>query len=287
MWLLLALALSARGYEIAVTIDDLPWVGPVPPGGKEAATVRLLEQLDRAEVHVTGFVNCGKPDQELLGRWMQGGHTLGNHTTSHFDIDKVPVDKWLADARSCHRDLTEVLGSPPTLFRYPYLRNGASAETRDTAHAALTGEFGQTIGRVTVDNHDWKLGELYGAALNAGDTARAEALTTYYPQHIVAAVAHYRDVAERKLGRDVKHVLLLHANALTADHVGEVLETLRAGGAEFIGLEEALKDPVYALPDGYVGRGGQSWLYHVHTEVEVDRWDDAAWYDLEQRFGDR
>lgn len=275
---------APESYEIAITIDDLPWAGAVPPDGRKAATLRLLDQLDKAGVKATGFVNCGKPDQELLDLWVRRGHTLGNHTTEHLDIDKVPLEDWLTDARTCRASLSERLGAPPVFFRYPYLRNGKVEASRDRAHAVLTGELGHTVGRVSVDNHDWKLGFLYGDALVAGDAVRAAAIADYYPGHLRDAVHNYRDVARRKLGRDVKHVLLLHANALAADHLADALEVLRQDGARFISLEEALADPVYAMPDAYLGGGGLSWLYHVRPDDQRYVWDDKAWRDLVSRF---
>ncbi len=285
-WTLWAVAVAGAGepFEIAVTIDDLPWAGAVPPDGREAATKRLLDQLDQVGVQATGFVNCGKPDQQLLDLWTAAGHTLGNHTTSHHDIDKVTPEVWLDDARSCHRDLTARLGAAPTVFRYPYLRNGQTEVVRDQARTVLTGELGQTLARVTVDNHDWKLGFLYANARVANDTATTEAVAAAYTPHLQAAVAHYRTVSRDKLGRDVKHVLLLHANALAADHLATALTALRSDGATFITLDEALTDPVYAEPDGYVGHGGLSWLYHVKPGEQDYSWDDAAWTEIVTRF---
>jgi hypothetical protein len=39
-----------------------------------------------------------------------------------------------------------------------------------------------------------------------------------------------------------------------------MLAKLEARGYAFISLEEALKDPAYASPDGYIGPRGPSWL---------------------------
>jgi hypothetical protein len=62
-------------------------------------------------------------------------------------------------------------------------------------------------------------------------------------------------------GREVPQILLLHANALNADCLPALLAQLKNRGYAFISLEEALKDPAYALPDGYFGRAGISWLH--------------------------
>lgn len=287
-WMGWMLAVAAEPFEIAVTIDDLPWAGALPRQGARRATKRVLRQLAKAGVQATAFVNCGKDDQALLALWTAAGHTLGNHTSSHHDIDRVPLDVWLADVRACHDALAARLGAPPTLFRYPYLRNGAEVAVRDEAKVVLTEDLNQTLARVTIDNHEWKLAALYNDALAARDREAARSLARFYVAHVRAAVAHYRGVARQKLGRDVKHVLLLHANTLAADHLGDVLDALREDGARFVALEVALADPVYSEPDTYVGRGGLSWLYHVRHDPTIDySWDNDAWNDIVARFEDR
>jgi len=56
-------------------------------------------------------------------------------------------------------------------------------------------------------------------------------------------------------------VLLLHANWLEADHIGELIDLLRKRGYQFVTLEDALGDSVYSTPDEYVGEG-TGWLDH-------------------------
>ena len=266
-------------FDLAITIDDLPWASVVPPDGRGPATDRLLGHLAARHVVATGFVNCGKPEQELLERWRAAGHTLGNHTSSHLDIDKVPLDDWLADARTCHEALEAQLGAPPTLFRFPYLRNGDDEATRDAARDTLLG-WGQVLGRVTVDNHEWKIAFLYGEARRDGDEARARALAGTYVSHVRAATAHYRAVARDRLGREPAHVLLLHANWLASDHLGTLLDALAEDGARFVPLEQALQDPLYAMPDARITAWGTSWLHHVAPHDTDGDFDTAEWRAL-------
>jgi hypothetical protein len=63
------------------------------------------------------------------------------------------------------------------------------------------------------------------------------------------------------LGREVRQVLLMHANALNADSLPDLLALLRRRGYSFITLDRALEDEAYALPDGYFGPAGISWLH--------------------------
>ena len=63
------------------------------------------------------------------------------------------------------------------------------------------------------------------------------------------------------VGREIPQILLLHANRLNADMVGDVLAMLKKRGYRFIGLEEALKDPAYRQPENYAGPDGFSWIH--------------------------
>ncbi|MFH1469659.1 MAG: alpha/beta fold hydrolase [Pseudomonadota bacterium] len=274
-------------FRIAVTLDDLPRTGPPHPAGVVAANQAILAALQAHRVPATGFVTCDRVDPALgvLEAWRDTGMGLGNHQAAHDDLNKVAEERWLAGVARCDTLLREVLGGPVAFFRYPYLFNGPTPEVRDRVLAALTGTYGYTIGRVSVDNHEWKLAELYGKALANGDTERAAAISAYYPQHILAAVANFRAVSRRKLGRDVAHVLLLHDNALNADHLDDLLTALEGGGARFVPLEEALADPVYALPSAYEGKWGISWLYRIAPVDTETPWDDAAWEEIRARFG--
>ena len=74
--------------------------------------------------------------------------------------------------------------------------------------------------------------------------------------------AFVEDVSRRLLGREVRQVLLLHANALNADYFDRLARMMKARGYEFITLERALQDEAYAQPDTYVGNWGISWLHH-------------------------
>jgi hypothetical protein len=56
-------------------------------------------------------------------------------------------------------------------------------------------------------------------------------------------------------------VLLLHANALNAAALPDLLDAMRSAGYRFISLDEALQDPAYQHADAFYGRGGISWLH--------------------------
>jgi peptidoglycan/xylan/chitin deacetylase (PgdA/CDA1 family) len=264
---------------VAVTIDDLPWVGALRPGeDRQAAMARMIDALVSRGVPAMGFVNCERagPDSPVLLMWLGAGLELGNHTAAHLDLNEAPLARWLADVRSCHAFVQRLTGEAPVWFRYPFLHQGATAE-RQQAALELLDQLGSRIAHVSIDNSDWILAGAYGDAVRARDDARAAAIASAFIDHAMAATDHYRDVAQRKAGRDAAHVLLLHANLLVADHIGALLDRLREErGMRFVTVEEAHGDPIYARRDGYTGPDGLSWLYRMDPATpELSAWDDA------------
>jgi len=256
------------GQRMAITIDDLPWNGATAPGESVAqATRRLLATLTTRGVPAAGFVNCARtgPNDPVLLSWREAGMELGNHGAHHLNIDGVDLSAWVKDVRECHDMLTMALGRPDRLFRFPYLHQGATESRRATALAALR-DMGYTTAHVSIDDSEWILAEAYGRALRRGDSDRQDAIATAYVEHMAAALAHFTAVADSTVGRDMPHILLLHANALAADHLGRVLDDFRARGVVFVSPADALTDPIYHEPDRYVGPRGLSWLYRIDPE---------------------
>ncbi len=166
---------------------------------------------------------------------------------------------------------------PVRYFRYPYLQTGKTPAIRD---AVARGLAPYEVAPVSIDTSDWALARAYSKADDGREIAAA------YVDHVVAAARHYRSLARQRAGREVAHVLLLHANALAADHLGALLDALAADGFTFVPLDEALADPIYALPDEYAGPIGMSWLYRTAPAIP-DAWafDHGQQQAIESRFG--
>ncbi len=255
---------SEPGPRIAITIDDLPWNGPAPAEGREAATERLLDALASRGVVAAGFVRCAGigPGAPLLRMWLGRGMPLGNHSESHRDLNSAPLEQWLEDVRTCDSRLREIAGEPVRYFRYPMLHQGPTPG-RQGAALELLAELELEVAHVSVDNSEFMLSRPYERAVAAGDEVEAQRIGGLLVDHILETVRHAQDVARRKVGRDVDHILLLHATLLVSDHMGALLDALAAEGFQFVSLDEALRDPVYRLPDGHTGRTGLSWLYRM------------------------
>jgi peptidoglycan/xylan/chitin deacetylase (PgdA/CDA1 family) len=103
----LALASSAFGREVAITIDDLPRGGDSDERSLEAVramTEKLLQPFAGERIPVTGFVNEGRNVdfgadgvRAVLELWLDAGAELGNHSYSHLNVNNVPLEQFTAD----------------------------------------------------------------------------------------------------------------------------------------------------------------------------------------------
>jgi peptidoglycan-N-acetylglucosamine deacetylase len=263
---------------MAITIDDLPWIGAVAPGESIAdALQRMIDAFVARDVPAMAFPNCDRAGAgaPTFRQWLDAGLELGNHTAAHLDLNRAPLQQWLVDVRTCHSMIRGLTGADTVWFRYPFLHQGPTAD-RQQAALSLLEELDSSIAHVTIDTSDWILAVAYGEAVRAGNAQRAAAVADAFIDHVLRATVHYQGVAQRKVGRDVAHVLLLHANLLVADNIGRLMDELATRGFRFISVAEAHEDPIYALPDEYTGADGLSWLYRMAPATPEDKaWDDA------------
>lgn len=286
---------------MAITVDDLP----VAPAGRhatdqqEAITSALLAVLAEHAVPAVGFVNESGLEVEgavdprrvaLLERWLAAGHELGNHGYAHLDLHRVEADGWLADVSRGERvirPLVEAHGGTLRWFRHPYLHTGRSVGVQRQTAARLA-ELGYRIAPVTIDNGEWIFGGAYAAAWNRGDRELMERLGEAYVRYMLSVVDYYEGQSRRIVGELIPQVLLIHAYALNADWLGDLLTALEARGYRWVELAEALEHPAYGRPaDGYTGAGGITWLHRwaiteglpgeiFRGEPEVADWVRAA-----------
>lgn len=267
---------TTNRWPLALTFDDLPWVGALPPGeSRVQPTGRILAALRKHDASAVGFVDCARidPGAQTLRLWLDDGQQLGNHTADHVDLNDAPIPAWIAAARECDAELRELTGDTVVYFRYPYLHRGPTRERFEAGKRTLAG-LGAPIAPVTIVTLDWLLNVPYTHALDAEDDARVHEIGRAFVEHVLRATAHYRGIARERTGGEIAQVLLLHANALVADHLDTLLARLEEDDAYFITLSNALEDPVYSRPDDYIGPEGLSWLYRFEPAMpELAEWD--------------
>ena len=271
MVLVLGLTRSATGAtELAVTVDDLPAHGPLPPDMTRLAVAqRLIAGLTRHAVpDVVGFVN-GAPIQEdpdreeIVQQWLQAGFRVGNHTFSHLEINRVTAAEYIADIARNEAALDTLAGSRwARLFRYPYLHQGERPDTRETVHRWLA-THGYTIAPVTVTFDDWAWNDAYARCAQRHDAGAITWLKRSFLEAALHRLAWGRAASEVTFGRPIPQILLLHLGAFDAVMIEELLAAYRNAGARMISLETALADPVYQRGADRGGPGEASFLVEV------------------------
>lgn len=259
--------------RIAVTFDDLPSTTrrglACDADAVLSINTRLLAELERFEAPAAGFVNeghgCRESDvlEQVLRQWLDAGHTLGNHTYAHTDINTVSLDAYIADierGEPVTRRLLEEHGQALRYFRHPLLHAGADSAKWHGLRSYLAAN-GYEVAPVTIDNQEWVFEAVYRRAKLRGDTATMQRVAAAYVPHLAAVVEHFEHASKLIIGYEPPQVLLLHANYINADYFGDVAAMLRDRGYTFITLDEALRDPAYRLADGYIGRRGLSWVH--------------------------
>jgi hypothetical protein len=111
-----------------------------------------------------------------------------------------------------------------------------------------------------VDNEDYLFAAAYSRAGASGDEDLARRVVAAYLAFTESAFDYSESLALELFGRPIRHVLLLHANALNAGHFEDLALLMRRRGYAFIPLDEALRDPAFESPDRYVGAGSINWL---------------------------
>ncbi len=254
---------------VAITIDDLPYVG----ASKDfklvmSNTIKLLDPLRKAKIPVTGFVIGGgfdsfTPDQkhQLYRVWLSSGAQLGNHTWTHANLDQVGLEKYEEEILRTDADLKKFAGqSSNRYFRAPYLNDGKDLATKSALKTFLT-QHQFVEAPVTLDSDEYKFAGPYDDALNAHNELLAKRIEEAYVPYWRSLVIGFEKGSKKLFGHECAQIYLIHANRLTANTIPRLIQMFHDRGYQFISLNQALKDPVYRTPDLYVGSGGYSWLY--------------------------
>lgn len=243
---------------------------------------RLLAAFQAHAVpRVYGFVNGGRGEQDgappgtsaleaVLRRWVAAGHPVGNHTWSHINLLKVSLPEYLADIERNEPLLERLMAeaAPPArglswkMFRYPFLFEGDTVERHHAVRAYL-GQRGYTVAEVTIDAEDWAFNGPFARCVTRGDRAALEILRERLVAAHVDELRRMRELTWRLEGREVPHVLLLHAGVADADAVEALLTAYEREGVRWIDLPTALADRFYAQDPAQPARFGAAFPYLV------------------------
>jgi len=265
----------APAREIAVTFDDLPIASHALENDIRAQTVvtrRLLDALALFHVPAIGFVNAGRfaPHGPLeparvavLQQWIDAGQAIGNHSYSHLDFQETTLARYAADVE--HGDsliralLLAAHRPPPVWFRHPFLDTGGDSVVRARFERGLA-DHGYRVAPVTVNSEEYLYAARYDRLAARHDSAAMREVAAAYVSYMTQVMERCEQQSNALFGRQIRQILLLHANVLNADHFGELARMLEARGYRFIPIERAMEDSAYRTPDRYYGSDGLSWL---------------------------
>jgi peptidoglycan-N-acetylglucosamine deacetylase len=235
--------------QLALTMDDprtkldttLLW---------PEANSRILRALDSRNVKAALFV-CGMrvDDSEgsrLISAWDQAGHSICNHSYSHlnycgrasysdFAVDFLKNEKIIAP----HHNRTQ-------LFRYPFLKEGDTAEKRDRFRAFLK-ENGYRVGHVTIDASDWYVNQRFADRFAKQPKTTVGPYRDYLVAHLLDRASFYRQLAIDVLNRDIRHTILVHYNDLNALVLPSVMAAFESAGWQWIDASLAFQDEAFHL----------------------------------------
>jgi peptidoglycan/xylan/chitin deacetylase (PgdA/CDA1 family) len=266
--------------KVALTFDDLPDHGPLPPGMSRVDVAKsILGTLtSRHTPPVYGFINAKQletrpDDSEVLRLWRETGFPLGNHTYSHMDLHTNTAEDFERDVAANESTLRKYMADRDWhWFRYPYLREGNTAEKYRTVRAMLA-RRGYHVAQVTLSFDDYAYNDPYARCVARNDRDGIAWLERSYRERASESLTRGRDAARAFFGHDIGHVMLLHIGAFETVMVPQLLDLLKQHGFVLTTLEDAQKDAAYtALPP----ETGGVWMGTLLEQMAAARQSRAA-----------
>jgi peptidoglycan/xylan/chitin deacetylase (PgdA/CDA1 family) len=249
----LALGLTgvSTAQKLAITMDDLPLNGTLPPGVTRAETAKnVLAILKKRHVPpVYGFVNARKLEgnadgAEALKLWA-AQEPVGNHTYTHMDLETNPAEAFEREIEE-NEPALELLAAKDNWhwLRYPYLHEGDTVEKRRAVRAYLKVR-GYRIAQVSLDWEDYLWNTAYARCAAKNDAKSIAWLRSSYLNTASEFIDLGREQAKLIYGHDIDHILLMHLGAFSSTILPDALDLLKKKGFKLVTLEEAESDAVY------------------------------------------
>ena len=239
---------------LSMTIDDLPFVGE----SKNFHLAMIIDAIKTSAIPATGFIiarEVNASNLPTLQKFREAGLSLGNHTLSHINLNKVTADIYIQDIDTADKILTPVL-TEPKFFRYPYLAHGNGFKKERVQHYLSTKNY--HVAPITIDSKDFIFNQLL---LSVPESERRHFLTVLKPcyldfiwQQTLKAEEHSR----ASKNPEQTQILLIHANLLNAYVLPDLINLYKQNGFNFVSLADALKttrdndksEPTHETPKG-------------------------------------
>jgi peptidoglycan/xylan/chitin deacetylase (PgdA/CDA1 family) len=257
--------------KVAITFDDLPLNGDLPPNMTRVevtrSTLAVLKKWRAPAAY--GFVNAKKLEgnadaAEALKLWA-AAEPVGSHTYGHMDLNENPAEAFEREIEE-NEPALELLAAKDANWRwlrYPYLREGDTVEKRRAIRAYLQAHQ-YRVAQVTLDWEDYLWNSAYARCVAKNDARSIAWLRSSYLETATQYLDLGREMAKLIYGHDINHVLLLHLGAFSSAILPDVFDLMEKKGFKFVTLEEAESDPAYeGDPDAGSKYGGtllEEWM---------------------------
>ncbi len=256
---------SSKGKKkICITFDELPASESFEEADRPAITYLILETLKKHGVKAAGFVVGDQIEGsfDILGEWLNNGHSLGNMTYSNQDLHQLGIEQFIQDIALGNDALEPMLkgfGQKNRYFRYPFLHYGNTVEAKEQVRLYLD-ENDYTVVHASVVIEDYLYNLTFEKMGQVPDSAEYDNLLNEYVNHVLDEIERAENLARQVLKRPCRHILRLKANRLNAVFLDEMLTAIEDMDYQFISLDQALDDEVYSAPEAYFGLRGVSYL---------------------------
>jgi peptidoglycan/xylan/chitin deacetylase (PgdA/CDA1 family) len=278
---------TGQTLTVALTFDDLPLAdagsADMSPAERvataQAVNRDILAGLRRHHAPAIAFVNEKKviadgatdKNREVLRQWIVGGNELGNHTFSHADLSKMSADEFeeeIVDGEASVKALMAEAGKRLRYLRFPFNHTGDTAEKQLTVSDFLK-QHQYEVATCTIDNSDWVFARTYRVMHTKSDSPSMRRLRAAYLAYTEQEINYYSQLDRQIFGREIPHVMLLHANRLNADTIDGLLKIFERLNYKFVTLSQAQSDPAYRTPDTFVTAEGWMWGYRWARELNI------------------
>lgn len=260
---LFATGSMAQNREIALTIDDLPFVGD----SKNFHLNMIIEAFIKGDIPATGFVIAGKISKDnwsVLQKFREAGLGLGNHTLTHANLNQMATESYIQEIATADKILRPIL-TKPKYFRYPYLATSNGKKKEVIANYLAEKKY--RVAPITIDSKDFIFNQLLLSVPESQRRSFLDALKPCYLDFIQKQTLRAEEHNRQAKRPDQPQILLIHANLLNAYVLPDLIRLYKQNGYTFISLEEALKP---------VAKRGKSSEQNL-AKADFDRDSFVAW----------
>lgn len=270
--LILSACVAGLAQKISITIDDLPLISTDNSNENQKYIIeRLISHGKHHNAFLTGFVNEGKLfknaaqtdlKKEMLKQWLTNGFELGNHGYDHLNYDKFDTTTYFNDilkGEKISKQLSREYNLPYEYYRHPYLHAGDTKE-KEIALKKFLKRNGYKVAPVTVDNSDWIFARGYDLAIDRKDLKMKQKIADAYVPYMISKLKYYEGRSVTLFDRKINQVLLIHANRINADLLGDLIAAIKKEGYSLDSLSEVLDDEAYQTDDQLAKPWGISWV---------------------------